>query len=282
MSQPTAIFYIVTPSFNQAQFLKQTIDSVLAQHSRQIEVQYVVMDAKSTDESVEILRAYGKEVRWKSEKDEGQTDAINKGLSSFLRRQESMPDSLPNMDPRLREDDILEVFAYINSDDYYLPEAFIKVVEAFQQNPDKQWVVGDAVIIDEHNKEIQRPVRWYKQFFRTIFPSWILFILNPYPQPATFIKWEAIQQIGLFNTALRYTMDYEYWLRLRKTAGEPILLAQPLAAFRIHGLSKGGSQFTKQFQEELQVAQRYTSNPVLIGLHSLHNRLIQFVYGIIK
>lgn len=282
MSQSSAIFYIVTPSFNQARFLKQTIDSVLAQRSTRIEVRYVVMDAKSTDESVEILKSYGKEIAWQSEKDEGQTDAINKGLSSFLRRQESMPDSLPNMDPRLREDDILEVFAYINSDDYYLPEAFIKVVEAFQQNPDKQWLVGDAEIIDEHNQEIQRPVRWYKQFFRKLFPSWILFILNPYPQPATFIKWETVQQVGLFNKALRYTMDYEYWLRLRKTAGEPILLSQALSAFRIHGLSKGGSQFVKQFAEELQVAQRYTSNPVLIGLHSLHNRLIQCVYGLIK
>lgn len=266
----TSLFLIVTPSFNQAQFIQQTIDSVLNQKSVNIDVAYVVMDGKSTDETVLILKKYDRELNWFSEKDKGQTDAINKGIKSLSSKFQVSNSKYKNI-----------IFAYINSDDFYLPGAFQRVTRAFQDHPEKQWLVGDAIIVDEKNKEIQKPIQFYKQIMR-LMPSWILLILNPYPQPSTFIHWNAVQEVGSFTETLKYTMDYEYWLRLRKKFGTPIFLNKPLSAFRIHGLSKGGSQFEKQFDEEFQVAKQFTSNQVMLFLHKLHNFMIKLVYRILK
>lgn len=290
MTKP--LFLIVTPSYNQSQFIQQTIDSVLSQ--TKVSVEYVVMDGGSTDDTVSILKKYGKQLRWISEKDKGQTDAINKGMGVVKRFQ--IPDSsvIRSKDLHKSQNTIRSTssgehhqpqifFAYINSDDYYLhPEVFSTVAQEFANHPDKQWVVGDAVIVDEKGKRIQSLIQFYKKLIRSIFPSWILFVLNPYPQPATFVRWSAVQDIGTFNEDLRYTMDYEYWLRLRKAFGEPIILHRELSAFRIHGLSKGGSQFDSQFAEELTVAKQFTRNPVALLLHRMHNWLILTVYSGIK
>lgn len=287
-------FAIVTPSYNQAQFIKQTIDSVLSQACKQIKIHYIVMDGKSTDETVNILQSYKDAFAWVSEKDNGQTDAINKGVSSF-QRELSTSAAKVHLDPRVHEDTAEKnsqpkadqqsvedvIFAYINSDDYYLPGAFERVAREFIDHPESSWLVGDAVIVDATGRQIQRPIRLYKQLFR-LFPSWVWLILNPIPQPATFIRWSALERVGDFTTDLRYTMDYEYWLRMRQSVGDPHMVRQPLAAFRIHGESKGGSQFIKQFAEGYAVAKRFTHNPLLLAFHKLHNALILFVYGRIK
>jgi glycosyltransferase involved in cell wall biosynthesis len=260
-------FYIVTPSYNQAQFLKQTVDSILL-HKEKFVIKYIVMDGGSTDDSVKLLRSYGRKVVWQSEKDAGQTDAINKGIRYFAQ--------LPLKD---KADCI---FAYLNSDDYYLPETLAKVAHAFVNQPDKQWIVGDAKIVDSSGSEIQRPIRWYKQFWRTVYGNWVLNILNPIPQPSVFIRWTAVQEIGLFTQSLRYVMDYEYCHRLQKKFGNQIILNTPLSAFRIHGQSKGGTAFIKQFAEELDVVQKYCQNRLLITLHQLHTACIVGVYRLIK
>lgn len=261
---PQTIFRIVTPSYNQAQFIRQTIDSVLAQ--KKVTVEYWVIDGKSTDKTAKVLRSYGKKIKWVSEKDRGQTDAINKGIKKF-----SAPASDTNY-----------IFAYINSDDYYLPGALAKVARAFQTHPEKAWLVGDCQIINEKGIMIQNPVRWYKKLLRYVLSQPVLLIGNPIPQPAVFIRWEAVQKVGLFNTKLRYVMDYEYWLRLFAKWGAPLVLDESLAAFRIHGLSKGGSQFVSQFDEEYSVAQKFTQNQAWLLLHSVHNEMIKFVYRLIK
>ena len=259
-------FFIVTPSFNQGHFIEQTITSILDQSS--VHVELIVMDGGSTDSTLKVLKKYHKHpnFHWASEKDKGQSDALNKGIKAISK-----------LNPKPTD-----IFAFLNSDDYYLPSSLLQVAKIFSQNPNATWLVGDAVIVNENGQEIQSLIRAYKKFWRLFLSANLLSILNPIPQPATFIRYSALIKTGLFNQNLRYTMDYEYWHRLFQSVGNPITISNPLAAFRIHGQSKGGSQFEKQFAEELQVASQYTINSALLFLHKLHNLLITGVYKIIK
>jgi len=259
-------FFLITPSFNQAKFIQQTIDSVLNQ--KEISFKYVVMDGGSTDQTLKILKKYHDQPNFyfASKKDKGQSDAINKGIK-YLNKFKPKP---------------TDIFAYINSDDYYLPNSLPIVAKLFTQNPDKHWLVGDAKIINSLNREIQKPIRFYKKFWRLFLSKNLISFLNPVPQPATFIRYSALKETGLFNQNLRYTMDYEYWHRLLQTVGKPIVTSVPLATFRIHGRSKGGSQFGKQFSEELVVAQDFCKNTFIIKLHQIHNLFINLVYSVIK
>lgn len=262
-------FWIVTPSFNQAQFIRQTIESVLAQ--TQVSVRYRVMDGASTDSTVKILKSYGKRISWRSESDKGQTDALNHGLEALMKvaaTDQIQPDQI--------------YLAYINSDDFYLPQAFQLVATAFAQHPDRHWLVGDCLIVDQAGNRIQTLIQHYKTMCRRFGLKFILPILNPVPQPAVFFRLSALQKVGLFNDQLRYVMDYEYWWRLLTAVGEPIAVSQPLAAFRIHGASKGGSQYDRQFDEEFLVTRRFVSNPLLLFLHRLHTLIIISIYRLIK
>lgn len=258
MSKNPLKFSIVTPSFNQAQFIRQTIDSVLSQQYGSVE--YRVQDGASTDGTLEILKSYGKKISFESKKDKGQTDAINIGLQATSG----------------------DVFAYINSDDYYLPGVFEKVANIFAADPRVMWIVGDAIIVDETGKEIQGFVRTYKKLIRHFYKASFLHILNPLPQPAIFIRKKAFVLVNEFDENLRYTMDYDMWQRLQRKFGVPTFIDEALAAFRIHGLSKGGSQYPKQFAEEFEVVAKYTHNPILLWLHWLHNQCILAAYSVLK
>lgn len=257
-------FFIVTPSYNQAQFIGQTIDSVQAQTA--VQVTQIVADGGSTDQTVSLLKPRS-ELIWWSKKDRGQSHAINLGIE--------------NVERLIKKNNLTHTFfAFLNSDDYYLhSNVLATVATAFQKHPESGWLVGDALIVDENNQEIQHSIRWYKQLMRRI-PG-ILHIMNPFPQPAVFFRWSTIEKVGMFNEKLQYTMDYEYWLRTEKAVGRPLLLTQPVAAFRIHSSSKGKQSFEQQFAEELEVAKKYSPG-WLTGLHQLHNQLITTVYSFIK
>lgn len=269
MSLPKPEFWIVTPSYNQAQFIQQTIDSVLNQDG--VTVRYQVMDGKSSDGTATVLKKNGSKFSWVSEKDNGQTDAINKGFKKLLTQSK-----------KTASDDQNIFVAYINSDDYYLPNSFTKVAAAFVAEPKREWLVGDCVIVDDKGHEIQGFVRAYKKFLRSVFGTSILSVTNAIPQPAVFMRLSAFKRTGNFSEKLRYVMDYEYWLRLGKTSGQPIWLSRSLAAFRIHNQSKGGVNYDAQFAEEFTVAQQYVSNPLLLFLHQLHTLLIVSIYKLIK
>lgn len=261
------VFFIVTPSYNQAAFLEETIISVLNQEYPAIK--YCVMDGGSTDASVNILKKYSNKIKWESKADKGQTDAINKGIAYFKTLSESEQDQA--------------VFAYINSDDYYLPNVFKEVVATFQDHPEAAWLVGEYSISSNQASWFHNAVvKTWKRLLKAIYSRSVLLVLNPIPQPATFVRWSAIRRLGDFNTDLRYVMDYEYWLRLQHTFGNPVFLDKVLAIFRIHQTSKGGSEFIKQFEEQYQVCKKYTGNQLLRGLHFLHNQVTLLLYQIFK
>jgi len=250
-------FSIIVPSYNQGDFISQTIDSILNQDYKNVEI--LVIDGGSTDSTIEVLKKYGENIFWLSEKDRGQTHAINKGLA-------------------LAKGDII---TFINSDDYYLDGTLENVARRFQSNKGKFWLTGDYIIVNERGERIQLLVGKYKSFFRKFISFNLLTVLNPINQPSTFFRRELIQKLQHFKEELHYTMDYEFYLRAIKI-DRPIVISDKLSAFRIHENSKGGSQYKIQFKEEFDVAKQYQKNKFLIFLHLLHYKLINLVYRVLK
>lgn len=269
---------IIIPTLNQGKFIKQTLESIISQDYPNIEI--IVMDGGSRDGTIEILKSFDKRLKindasfskaseckqkskisfkWESKKDKGQADAINKGL-------------------RLAKGDIV---AYINSDDFYYPQTFKIVAKYFILHPKTMWTSGDYRIVDGFGKTIHEPIRWYKKIFRMLPLSFVLPVLNPIAQPSTFWRRKVFERVGFFDESLLYTFDYDYWFRILQRYP---LTALPdiLSAFRIHGESKGGRTYKKQFEEEMEVVKRYTKNPFFLFLHRIHNAMIVGVYNRIK
>jgi glycosyltransferase involved in cell wall biosynthesis len=202
-------FSVVTPSFNQANYLEKTICSVLDQSYPKLE--YLVMDGGSTDGSLDIIKRYEDRLAyWVSEPDKGQSDAINKG---FMRSSG-------------------DIVAWLNSDDLYLPGALQRVAEYFANHPTIYCVYGDLQVIDSGGNYL---------FTKKIIPFSYnsLFFAEAYiGQPASFWRREVITKIGLVDPALHFWMDYEYYLRMAKNGIRFGHIYTPLAAFRLQPESK--------------------------------------------
>lgn len=243
---------IITPSFNQGTFIEATIQSVLSQDYPNLE--YIVLDGGSTDGTQEILRKYQNQLTWISEPDQGQADAINKGLSKASG----------------------EVLAYLNSDDLYLPGALRKVGAYFAEHPQADWLTGFCLNIDAGGRPIRGLIRAYKNAWLRTRSYRALLVLNYIAQPATFWRRRLADQVGPLDERLHYTMDYQYWLRLGRAARLHVL-KEDLAAFRLHPASKSGGTAERQFQEQLGVAADF-AGPCLLRLHRVHNALAVFIY----
>jgi glycosyltransferase involved in cell wall biosynthesis len=196
---------IVTPSFNQGRFIEETIRSVVDQDYPRIE--HIIVDACSTDETIEILRLYP-HLRWVSEPDDGQADALNKGFA-------------------MAEGDI---FAWLNADDLYLPGAVSTAVEALQESG-ADLVHGGWRQIDERGNTIRdvEPVPF--DLRRQLEER------NAVAQPGAFFTRAAFEAVGGLDIRYRYAMDYELWLKL----GERFRVRhvdRVLAAYRYHPESK--------------------------------------------
>lgn len=259
-------FSIVTPSFNQSNFISQTIDSVINQNG-DFEIEYFVMDGGSTDSTIEILKKYGLQLKnnprikfsWQSKKDKGQSDAINQGFKKATG----------------------DILAFINSDDYYQPNLFQDIVNQFSLNPNQTWLTGYSHIVNENNKIIQKPITFYKNFWLNYYSYQTLLILNYISQPSTFFRKELFQKFGTFDEQLHLTMDYNFWLNIGIN-NNPIVIKKYLSNFRIHSTSKGKTNYKNQFTEGLKVATNHTNNQLILKLHQFHNQLINISYSIIK
>ncbi len=248
---------IITPSYNQDGFIRQTINSVLRQGYPNLE--YLVIDGGSIDSTVEVLKSYGTAIRWVSEKDRGQSDAINKGL-------------------KMATGDIL---AYLNSDDVYLDQSLFAVNDFFQKHQNIKWAYGRCRIINENNQEIRKLITVYKNFWMREYSYNKLLSINFINQPATFWRREITKELGFFNENEHLVMDYEYWLRIGKKyqAG---FIDECLAGFRMHTQSKSSQNFVKQFHDELRIAKKYSVRQWPIICHYLNYASILIGYKVLQ
>jgi glycosyltransferase involved in cell wall biosynthesis len=206
----TAKLTIITPSYNQAAFIERTLRSVLDQGYEPLE--YIVVDGGSTDGSVEIIERYADQLGWwVSEPDEGQTDALNKGLAHATG----------------------DVVAYINSDDYYLPGAFDAAIEALERT-DALWAVGAARFVDADDRvtEVWRPQPPPKRRHWWILGPWGV------PQAATFWRREVFERFGPFREDMHYVFDTEFGIRLALGDALPVLIDRELAVRVVHAEAK--------------------------------------------
>lgn len=231
MGQP--LVSIVTPSYQQGEYIEDTIQSVARQSYDRIE--HIVVDGGSTDDTVEILSKYADryELRWQSEADDGQSDALNKGFA------------MANG----------EIVGWVNSDDfYYDDEAVATAVEQFESDPDLDVLYGGIAYVDQNGRieSFQPPVR---------FDSDVLRGHDYVPQPGVFFNAEVVVEQPL-RTDLVFAMDYEYWLRLSDAGYRIAVVPKIMAAYRRHEQTKGEALGLERLREE-QAALRetYGSSP---------------------
>lgn len=217
---------IVTPSYNQGQFIEETIRSVLLQGYPNIE--YMITDGGSTDGSVETIAQYGPWLAyWVSEKDRGQTHAINKGWA--------------HADG--------EILAYLNSDDVLLPATLYRVADAFRQHPHVSVVYGDCQLVDGETRFIRR--LGSQPYSRSG-----LLLADYIHQSSTFIRHDVVQRVGLLDETFHMSMDYEYWLRLAMADLAMLYVPDVLSLARLTTSSKTGSMAVRFLDDALRVLDR--------------------------
>jgi glycosyltransferase involved in cell wall biosynthesis len=246
MSEPRIT--IVTPSLNQGQFLEKTIRSVLEQGYPNLE--YMVIDGGSTDNSVEIIRKHQDSLAFSaSEPDRGQADAINKGW----RRATG------------------EILAYINSDDTYSPNALQVVAETFVRNPEIGLVYGRCLVIDEHSAVIR------ERRVRAATLAEILRWSPSIPQPTMFVRRAAVEAVGFLNPDLHYTMDYDLAIRVGLKYRMQFI-PQVLANMRDHPAAKTAVAPLKHVEEGIEVARAFFARDLPLEIAALKNETLASLY----
>lgn len=246
-------FSIVTPSYNQGDFLGRTIESVISQAGN-FYIEYFIADGGSSDNSVEVIKSYAKKLEsenfkpkcagikfdWWSKKDKGQSDAINQGFTKATG----------------------DYIAWLNSDDMYKPGAMKEAAEAFQKYPDAGLIYTNWVDVNEDDEEIE---------FHKVIPFDLDFEINVgniLPQPASFMNKKALDEVGLLNLKYNYAMDYDLWIRIGKKF--PIYYVDSCwASFRLHEESKTVS-LTDRFWPEVREISRKNGGKYFSPLLSNH------------
>ena len=224
---------VITPCFNAERFIDRCVDSVLAQRGDGVEIEYIVMDAGSTDGTLDKLRQRGDHIHTLvSEPDQGPADAINKGLALATG----------------------DVVGWLNADDEYAPGALARVVACMEKNPKAAFCFGHCPVIDEHGSEIRRGVTRVKRFFYPLSSRFTFQCINYISQPAMFFRREAAERAGPLRLDLKAAFDYEFLLRLWRTGPGVALSDPPLARFRWTPGSISGQHFRLQFDEEYRAA----------------------------
>ena len=214
---------VITPSFNQARFLESTILSVLSQKG--VDLEYIIVDGGSSDGSQDIIRRYADQLAWwVSEKDQGQTDAINKGFA------------------RARGD----ILAWLNSDDTYEPGAAAEAAAYLHVHPETGMVYGDAHFIDEDGKTIGKfPAR--QTNYRRLRQGYVHI-----PQQASFFRARLWRKVGPLDPSFYFAMDYDLWVRLAREA--PLdHIPRTWASFRLHSAGKTAAADDRCWPEMVRV-----------------------------
>jgi len=222
---------IVMPSYDQAQFIEESIRSVLLQGYPSLE--FIIIDGGSTDGSVDIIKKYEPWLAyWVSEADRGQSHAINKGIQRATG----------------------DILLWLNSDDLCLPAAFARAASAFSAHPDRQLVIGQARLVNERGDIMGE--------LRSQFTSWEELVTNPgnsVRQISTFFSRKLFDELGMVNENLHIAMDNELMVRFIR-AYPPLVLTDYLTAYRTHPGAKTYGQLLKGYSETDKTRGRYLSD----------------------
>jgi len=220
---------IVTPSYNQGQFIEETIRSVLLQGYPNLE--YIIIDGGSTDGSVDIIRKYERGLAyWVSEPDRGQSHAINKGCQRATG----------------------EIMAWLNSDDRYWPGALARAARFFVSHPSIVFANGDVDYIDVDGRFVRR--------IHAIRPNWFLTAnlgAHGWPQQGCFWRRRAYEQVGGIDSSLRFCMDRDLFIRLTRLGPSARIPEPPLADFRIHDQTKSSTILDVHAEESAALIEKY-------------------------
>lgn len=232
---------IITPSYNQAAYLEQTILSVLNQDFSRIE--YILVDGASTDGSVEIIKKYaGKFSYWVSEKDRGQADAINKGFARATG----------------------DIVAWLNSDDYYLQGTVSAAVKVFEENPDAVLVYGNMLAVDEHSKTFN--TLSYKQL--TLEDLLCFQIIG---QPAVFMRRSALNKTSGLNPDFHFLLDHLLWIHIAKQ-GKILHVDQTWSAARYHAEAKNRAKAAEFGREAFRILDEVAQDKTLAPVFAMVSR----------
>lgn len=235
---------IVTPSYNQAQFIEETIRSVLLQGYPDQE--YIIIDGGSTDGSADIIRKYADHLTfWVSEPDQGQAHALQKGFARATG----------------------EIVAYLNSDDVYLPNTLTTIVTRFLLDPELALVHGDAVLIDAAGQTVG-----HKQGLSGDYLRFFLELVNPILQPSAFMRRNALEKAGGIDPAFHMAMDYDLWCRIGLRGMKIEHIPQFLSRFRIHAKSKTRQHVLEFAKERWRVLEKCLADPYLAPKLAPHRR----------
>lgn len=246
-SESTPPVSIVVPSYNQGQFIGATLDSILEQGIEGIEI--LVMDGGSKDNTVEVLKSFNSKIQWVSEKDRGQSHAINKGFSRAHSK----------------------VLGYINSDDTYQPGALMTVLEVFKNHPQIDIIYGDFNYINAKGKVLAncQTINFDYDILRYDY--------NFICQPASFWRRSVIERIGPMAEELYYLMDYEFYLRAAAAGLHFLHLHHTLANLRLH---KDCKTISGNFEVQKKYQKVRSSIVFPYSLHS-RNRLVDNSYHLV-
>lgn len=227
---------IITPCYNSGMFIEKTIRSILAQRETPgVEIEYIVVDGASKDNTLEILGKYKSDIdKIISERDNGPASAINKGL-------------------RLATGDII---GWLNADDFYEPFAVKSLLETIVRKPGKAIYFGKCRITDTEGKEIRHGITRFKNAFFPFSCRPLIQSINYISQPAMFFSRTAYEKAGGLREDMKAAFDYDFTLRLWREGGAAVIKGAPISNFRWYPNSISGSTFRKQFQEEYDAAVR--------------------------
>ncbi len=242
---------IIVPSYNQAPFLSQCLDSIFSQNHQNIEV--IVMDGGSSDNSINIIKKFEEKLSyWQSKCDNGQSDAINQGIAKSTG----------------------QLVTWLNSDDYLLSNSLYNMAQAFYQNPDAAFYYGNGLRVDKSGKTIET---YYPSEYVFFQRSEMIFSLNRILQPATFINRKVVNVKAFLDEKLNFGLDTDLWIRLAEK-GRTIHVPKLIAASREYADTKTASGTFKRVEELRQIAAKYSDFDITPGgicymLHALHEKI---------
>lgn len=258
-------FSIVMPSYQQVVFLEEAVRSVLDQQG--VEVELLVMDPGSTDGSRQLLlslkETYGECLQLHFSPDDGQADAINRGMA--LARG--------------------HILGWLNSDDRLRPGALAMVATHFPVER-MAWVYGRCGIIDDHGRQISRPIVWYKNLRGRRFTLYKLLTEDFIPQMATFWSRSLWDAAGKLDKNRHLAMDYDLFLRFARLE-EPVVLTSYLADFRVHGAAKSSLRVDEHLEEAYRTVCEYAVDlgwrgKLSLFLHRIYAVRTRLIYRMIK